>query len=165
MEKINTNESILVRKATLYDMETLLRFEQGVIKAERPFDITLKPGTIHYYDIEEMIKASHIELVVAELNGKIVGSGYARLEEAKPYLRHARHAYLGFMYVDPNYRGRGVNQKIIEALRTWSLSQNVSEMRLDVYFKNDNAIRAYEKAGFTKHMVEMRMDIKPLCLL
>jgi len=162
MEKINTNESILVRKATLYDMETLLRFEQGVIKAERPFDITLKPGTIHYYDIEEMIKASHIELVVAELNGKIVGSGYARLEEAKPYLRHARHAYLGFMYVDPDYRGRGVNQKIIEALRTWSLSQNVSEMRLDVYFKNDNAIRAYEKAGFTKHMVEMRMDIKLL---
>jgi GNAT superfamily N-acetyltransferase len=162
MEKINTNESILVRKATLYDMETLLRFEQGVIKAERPFDITLKPGPIHYYDIEEMIKASHIELVVAELNGKIVGSGYARLEEAKPYLRHARHAYLGFMYVDPDYRGRGVNQKIIEALRTWSLSQNVSEMRLDVYFKNDNAIRAYEKAGFTKHMVEMRMDIKPL---
>jgi|SRR6185437_454496 GNAT superfamily N-acetyltransferase len=162
MEKINTNESILVRKATLYDMETLLRFEQGVIKAERPFDITLKPGPIHYYDIEEMIKASHIELVVAELNGKIVGSGYARLEEAKPYLRHARHAYLGFMYVDPDYRGRGVNQKIIEALRTWSLSQNVSEMRLDVYFKNDNAIRAYEKAGFTKHMVEMRMDIKLL---
>ena len=162
MEKINTNESILVRKATLYDMETLLRFEQGVIKAERPFDITLKPGPIHYYDIEEMIKASHIELVVAELNGKILGSGYARLEEAKPYLRHARHAYLGFMYVDPDYRGRGVNQKIIEALRTWSLSQNVSEMRLDVYFKNDNAIRAYEKAGFTKHMVEMRMDIKPL---
>ena len=159
MEKINTNESILVRKATLYDMETLLRFEQGVIKAERPFDITLKPGPIHYYDIEEMIKASHIELVVAELNGKIVGSGYARLEEAKPYLRHARHAYLGFMYVDPDYLGRGVNQKIIEALRTWSLSQNVSEMRLDVYFKNDNAIRAYEKAGFVKHMIEMRMDI------
>ena len=153
---------MLIRKANLNDIETLLRFEQGVIKAERPFDITLKPGPIHYYDIEEMIKASHIELVVAELNGKIVGSGYARLEEAKPYLRHARHAYLGFMYVDPDYRGRGVNQKIIEALRTWSLSQNVSEMRLDVYFKNDNAIRAYEKAGFTKHMVEMRMDIKLL---
>ena len=162
MKKINTSESILVRKATLHDLETLLRFEQGVIKAERPFDLTLKPDPIHYYDIEEMIKASHIELVVAELNGKIVGSGYARLEEAKPYLRHARHAYLGFMYVDPDYRGRGVNQKIIEALRTWSLSQNVSEMRLDVYFKNDNAIRAYEKAGFTKHMVEMRMDIKLL---
>ena len=153
---------MLIRKATLNDLEKLLRFEQGVIKAERPFDVTLKPDPIHYYDIEEMIRASHIELVVAELNGKIVGSGYARLEDAKPYLQHAKHAYLGFMYVDPDYRGKGINQNIIEALKTWSASQNVTEMRLDVYFNNDSAIRAYEKAGFTKHMVEMRMDIKPL---
>ena len=161
MKKINTNESILVRKATLHDMETLLRFEQGVIKAERPFDVTLKPNPIHYYDIKEMIKATHIELVVAELNGKIVGSGYARLEEAKPYLQHSKHAYLGFMYVDPQYRGKGVNHKIIEALKIWSISQNVTEMRLDVYFDNDSAINAYEKAGFAKHMIEMRMDIRP----
>lgn len=153
---------MIIRKATLNDLEKLLRFEQGVIKAERPFDVTLKPDPIHYYDIEEMIRASHIELVVAELNGKIVGSGYARLEDAKPYLQHAKHAYLGFMYVDPDYRGKGINQNIIEALKTWSASQNVTEMRLDVYFNNDSAIRAYEKAGFTKHMVEMRMDIKPL---
>ena len=162
MEKYNTSESITVRKAILRDLDTLLLFEQGVIKAERPFDIILKPGPIHYYDIEEMIKASHIELVVAELNGKIIGSGYARLEEAKHYLQHARHAYLGFMYVDPDYRGKGVNQKIIEALKTWSISQSVTEMRLDVYFNNDNAIRDYEKVGFTKHMIEMRMDIKPI---
>jgi GNAT superfamily N-acetyltransferase len=106
-----------------------------------------------------MINAPHIELVVAEFDNKIIGSGYARLETSKHYLRHSKHAYLGFMYVDPNYRGKGVNQKIIEALKTWSLSQNVTEMRLDVYFNNNNAIKAYEKAGFTKHMIEMRMGI------
>ena len=61
MKKIIKSEFILIRKATLNDMETLLRFEQGVIKTERPFDVTLKPGLIHYYDIDEMIKASHIE--------------------------------------------------------------------------------------------------------
>ncbi len=153
---------MLIRKATFNDLETLLRFEQGVIKAERPFDVTLKRGLIHYYDIEEMIKALHIELLVAELNGKIIGSGYARLEEAKPYLQHPKRSYLGFMYVDPDYRGRGVNQKIIDGLKTWSAAQNVTEMRLDVYFNNDNAIRAYEKTGFVKHMIEMRMNIKSL---
>jgi|ERR1017187_8972591 len=159
MEKIKKPGTILIRKATLHDMAILLRFEQGVIKAERPFDKTLKADPLHYYNIEEMITATHIELVVAELNGKITGSGYARLEESKHYLRHSKHAYLGFMYVDPDYRGKGVNQKIIEALKTWSLSQNVTEMRLDVYFNNANAIQAYEKAGFIKHMIEMRMAI------
>lgn len=159
MEKIKDPGTILTRKATLKDIDTLLVFEQGVIKAERPFDTTLKPDPLHYYDIEEMITAAHIELVVAELDNKIIGSGYARLENSKHYLQHSKHAYLGFMYVDPNYRGKGVNQKIIEALKNWTISQNVTEMRLDVYFNNDMAIKAYEKAGFTKHMIEMRMGI------
>lgn len=159
MEKIKDPETILTRKATLKDIDTLLVFEQGVIKAERPFDKTLKPDPLHYYNIEEMITAPHIELVVAELDNKIIGSGYARLENSKHYLQHSKLAYLGFMYVDPNYRGKGVNQKIIEALKNWTVLQNVTEMRLDVYFNNDNAIKAYEKAGFTKHMIEMRMDI------
>lgn len=37
---------ILIRKATPADLETLLRFEQGVVQAERPFDPTLGEGAI-----------------------------------------------------------------------------------------------------------------------
>lgn len=152
-------EEVVVRKATMDDMETLLRFEQGVISAERPFDKTLKPDPLHYYNIPELISAPHIELLVAELNSELIGSGYARIEQAKHYLRHSVHAYLGFMYVAPAYRGKGVNKKIMDALKQWAASQNISELRLDVYHDNQPAITAYEKAGFTKHMVEMRKGI------
>src|SRR5258705_8293290 len=82
-------EQIIVRKASLKDLDTLFQFEQGVIAAERPFDSTLKSGHIHYYDLEEMITAPHIELVVAELENQLIGSGYARIENAKHYLQHA----------------------------------------------------------------------------
>ena len=149
-------DEIKIRKATLDDMETLLRFEQGVISAERPFDPTLKKGIIYYYDLVQMIEAPHIELLVAELDYKLVGSGYARIEEAKPYLHHTHKGYLGFMYVDPAHRGKGINKMIIDALKEWSLTKNITELRLDVYENNRAAIKAYEKAGFTKHMVEMR---------
>lgn len=151
---------INIRKATLSDVETLLVFEQGVIAAERPFDSTLKSGHIHYYDIEKMITSGHIELLVAELDGAIIGCGYARIEEAKPYLQHRQHAYLGFMYVKPGYRGKAVNKMIIDELATWSASQNITELRLEVYQPNEAAINAYEKSGFVKHMIEMRRGIK-----
>ncbi|MDR6563322.1 MULTISPECIES: GNAT family N-acetyltransferase [unclassified Arcicella] len=150
---------IIIRKATFDDLETLYRFEQGVIEAERPFDKTLKNGLIHYYDLEGMITASHIELLVADLEGELIGSGYARIEDAKPYLQHPKHGYLGFMYVDPNHRGKGVNMKIIQALKEWARSQNISELRLDVYHDNISAIKAYEKIGFSKHMIEMRLGL------
>lgn len=152
-------QNITIRKATLNDMETLLRFEQGVIEAERPMDPTLDKD-IHYYDLNGLITAPHIKLLVAEKAGNLVGSGYARIESAKPYLRHNQHAYLGFMYVTPECRGQGINQLIVEQLKKWSAARGMTEMRLDVYQTNHGAIRAYEKAGFTKHMIQMRMGLE-----
>jgi len=152
-------DAITARTATLEDLDILFQFEQGIIATERPFDSTLKEGHIHYYDLEAMIKAPHIEVMVAELDKKVIGSGYARIESGRPYLKHSLHAYLGFMYVDPEHRGKGVNQKIIEALKEWAISQNITELRLDVYTDNAGAIKAYEKAGFTRHLIEMRMGL------
>jgi GNAT superfamily N-acetyltransferase len=149
----------LIRKATPNDLETLLRFEQGVITAERHFDPTLKGEPTHYYNLQEMISAPHIELLVAVVNGELVGSGYARIESSKPYLQHSKHAYLGFMYVEPAHRGKGINALIIQALESWILSKGLIEVRLDVYHQNESAIKAYEKSGFSKHMIEMRKSL------
>lgn len=150
---------ITIRPATLDDLGTLLTFEQGVVTTERPFDPTLKEGEIHYYDIAAMIKAPHVEVIVAILNNEVVGSGYARIEDSKIYLKHPKHAYLGFMYVKPEHRGKGINQKIIETLKQWAISQGMTELKLDVYNDNLPAIKAYEKAGFSKLLVEMRLGL------
>lgn len=150
---------MIIRAASLNDLDTLLRFEQGVISAERLFDPTLKDGYIRYYDIEALIAAPHVELLVAELDSELIGCGYARIDDSKPYLRHPQHAYVGFMYVEPEHRGKGVGGKILDALKEWSRSRDVAEMRLEVYDENLAAIRAYEKAGFSRHVLEMRVGL------
>lgn len=149
-------QNTLIRPATINDLEILLTFEQGVITAERAFDPTLKTGQIHYYDLAGMINSTSTLLVIAEKAGIPVGCGYARIETSKHYLQHPQHAYLGFMYVLPEFRGLGINKEIIEALKIWSRGRGVSEMRLEVYIGNAPAITAYEKAGFSRHMLEMR---------
>ncbi|TFF35364.1 GNAT family N-acetyltransferase [Mucilaginibacter psychrotolerans] len=152
-------ETITTRLATLADMPALLQFEQGVITAERPYDSTLKPDPVNYYDIELMIAAPHIHLVVAVLNGEPIGSGYARIQESKHFLNHPQHAYLGFMYVLPQHRGKGVNNLVMQALKDWAVSQGITELQLEVYYDNAPAIKAYEKSGFSKSMIQMRMGL------
>jgi GNAT superfamily N-acetyltransferase len=152
-------ENITIRNATLNDVQILLRFEQGVVATERPFDPTLKPHPNSYYDIPRMIEDPLVQLVVAENNGRLIGCGYARIEASKHYLRHESHAYLGFMYVEPEWRGKNVNQMIIEKLKEWTIAKGLTEMRLEVYIKNLAAIKAYEKAGFSKLLVQMRMGM------
>lgn len=151
---------ICIRKALPDDLDQLLIFEQDLIKTERPFDPTIKPDPINYYDLKTMLVASHIEIVVAETDNKIIASGYARIERSKPFLKHEKHAYLGFMYVLPEYRGKGLNKKIMDALKNWAALQNINEFRLEVYYDNASAIKAYEKFGFSKYSLEMRFNLQ-----
>jgi ribosomal protein S18 acetylase RimI-like enzyme len=154
-------DKIIIRSATTDDLNALLQFEQGVIETERQFDPTLKAGHINYYDLNEMIRSEHIELAVAELNSELIASGYARIEVSKKtFFNYEKYAYLGFMYVVPEYRGRGIINKIIDYLKTWATAQNLNELRLEVYTENEPAIKAYEKIGFAKLVTEMRMPIE-----
>lgn len=148
---------IQIRQATPDDLDMLLEFEQGIIEAERPFDSTLREEKISYYDLDAYIRDSNTEVVVAECDGQLIGSGYGRVMEALPYLKHEKYTYLGFMYVHPGYRGKGVNKLIVDTLKKWSLERGITEIRLNVYSANEAAIKAYEKAGFARHIVNMRI--------
>jgi RimJ/RimL family protein N-acetyltransferase len=151
---------IIIRPANSEDIPTLLRFEQGVVDAERPFDSTLRTTNVKYYDLDQMIDSKDVHLVVANSSDIIVGSGYARIEKAKPYLKHEYHAYLGFMFVEETQRGNGIVLKIIKELEDWAKSRGIKEVRLDVFSNNSSAIRAYMKSGFSKHLVEMRKSLE-----
>ncbi len=149
---------INIRTATLDDLPVLLDFEQEIIKAERPFDVTLKEGTISYYDIGDMINDPKAHVVVAESEDNVVASGYAIPKKARHYLDHEFYAYLGFMYTDEDFRGMGINAMIIDELKNWSNANGFKEIRLTVYNENQPAIKAYEKVGFKKHIIEMRLE-------
>ena len=150
---------IKIRKATLLDLKQLLVFEQDLIKAERPFDPTLKPDPINYYDLKSLLTSPLAEVLVAEADNKVIASGYARIDKSKPFLKHTTHAYLGFMYVLPEYRGQGINKQIMDALKDWAVSQNITEFSLEVYYDNISAIKAYEKIGFSRYILEMRYNL------
>ena len=149
--------AVIIREARLEDLSTLLEFEQEIIKAERPFDPTIRQPPVNYYDLRALLSDKEVGVFVAEYEGKLVSSGYGRARKARHYLDHESYAYLGFMYTIPELRGKGINQLILKALRGWARKMGLTELRLTVYEDNLPAIRAYEKVGFSKHIVEMRM--------
>lgn len=151
--------NLKIREAKIEELETLLEFEQGIVTAERPFNPTLKEGEIHYYDLAKLVESPLSAVFVAELEGELIASGYVLEKEAKDYLKHERYAYLGFMYVKPEHRGKGVNKELLDALLNWAVKRGLTEVRLEVYSENLSAIKAYEKAGFKSLLLEMRMEV------
>jgi ribosomal protein S18 acetylase RimI-like enzyme len=152
-------DKIIIREATNDDLPVLLQFEQEIFRTERPFEKTLKDGEPHYYDIAELIASPQANVLVAEVENELAGSGYALIKEAEPYVKHDQYAHLGFMYVKPAYRGRGINKQILQALKQWVIEKGITEIRLFVYEENTIAKNAYLKAGFKPSLVEMRMEV------
>ena len=153
--------SPIIREATAADLPILLDFEQALIAYERPFAPNLKKGKISYYDLSAYIKAADIRVVVAEIAGQLVGSGYALIKENKAYKAPQFYVYLGFMYVVPEYRGQGINGQIMNDLIDWGKAQGYTEFQLDVYAENESALKAYAKAGLVPEILTMRIDNLP----
>jgi GNAT superfamily N-acetyltransferase len=151
--------NIEVRQAKEDELNILLEFERGIVEAERPFDPTLKDGEIHYYDLIELIRSSNAEVLIALVDSEIVGSGYVKILQAEAYQSFETYAYLGFMYVKPQFRGNGINKLILNEIINWSKSKSISELRLEVYNENIVAKKAYLKVGFKPNLLEMRMEI------
>ncbi|MBL0154204.1 MAG: GNAT family N-acetyltransferase [Chitinophagaceae bacterium] len=151
--------TVEIRKAVETDIDILLGFEQGIVEAERPFNDPLKEGEIHYYDLIGLIRSDTAEVLVAVVDDEIVGSGYAKIRPAEPFQKFTEYAYLGFMYVKPAFRGKGINQKVLLALMDWAKSKKLTEVRLDVYDENLIAKNAYLKAGFKPNLLGMRLGI------
>ncbi len=146
------------RQAVITDIEQLFALEQKVVEAERPYNADIKKNKPIYYDMKHLITKDDSYLLVAEDKGEIVGTGYSQIQMSKQSLEHKKHAYLGFMYVSPQYRGKGLNKTIMQKLISWSKNQGVNNHYLEVYSGNTSAIRAYEKTGFKPCLIEMKLN-------
>jgi GNAT superfamily N-acetyltransferase len=148
-----------LRLAQTDDLPILLEFEQGVIAEERPYDDSIKTTDVNYYDLRDLLADPNTSLQLVEHDGRVVGCGYAQLRPSESAFVHDKHAFLGFMYVEPDVRGQGINKMIIESLISWSKDRGVYDFYLQVYGGNQAAIRAYEKVGFAAELIEMKLGI------
>ena len=81
--------------------------------------------------------------LVAELDGELIGLAWGRIDASAPDV-----AALYQMWVAPTHRGRGVGQKLLEAVFAWGSAQNAASLELGVTRGDSPARRLYERAGF-----------------
>jgi GNAT superfamily N-acetyltransferase len=93
--------------------------------------------------------------------GTVLATGYLAIKPAATYtwcasLRSSHYGYLGFMYVDPALRGRGINGQMVRWLMAWGRGEGCTDFCLEVYTHNASAVRAYEKIGFVPRVTWMK---------
>lgn len=70
-----------------------------------------------------------------------------------------RTGFIYDLYVMPNYRGRGVAQKLIADCYKLTEEMGFKTIALNVFSKNKPARKLYEKLGFKEYTMVLRKDI------
>ena len=70
--------------------------------------------------------------------------------------------FLEGLYVDPEFRHRGIARKLCRAVEDWAASLGCSEFASDVHLHNEASQKAHEALGFeeTERVVYYRKSLR-----
>jgi len=117
-------------------------------------EINLRTLPEHYSDYfyESLIAELPEAFVVAEISGKIIGYIMCKMEYGFSNFKKlgfVKKGHVGSVAVIDEYRGKGIGSELVnESLKGVKMRQ-CGEMYLEVRCSNNDAVRLYEKLGFS----------------
>lgn len=82
-------------------------------------------------------------------------------EPYNPIVQYKVGIIVDFIVTD-TYRGQGIGKMLMTACKDWFRKRDIDYIELKAIANNPDAIRFYEREGFTTEMYIMRNDIKDL---
>lgn len=104
-------------------------------------DLKIRDGEDHAFFAQYNKSDSIKHVVVAFIDNQAVASG-----AFKPYT--AQTAEIKRMFVMPEYRGKGIAQKVLHELERWAAEAGFTNCILETGIKQPEAIRLYQKSGY-----------------
>jgi putative acetyltransferase len=105
-------------------------------------DLAIRDGAEHafYHQFNKIVNIRNA--IVCYVGNKPIGCGaFKPFDQEKVEIKR--------MYVLPQYRGQAIGQKILNELELWAAELNFSSCILETGKKQPEAIRLYQKAGYS----------------
>ena len=128
-------------------MQTIIRttsdnqdFKNLILKLDELLQIT--DGAEHSF-FAQFNKVENIKnVVVCYENEKAIGCGAFKVTDNQT-------VEIKRMFVDPNFRGKGVASIVLKELEIWAKEEHYSVIILETGRKLENAISLYKKSGYS----------------
>ena len=138
---------MIIRKANYEDVKTLNHFLTLLIREEKQYDDGIDDTFVVTTMYENYIEDQSKFIFVAEEENKIVGYLYGKIRPQDETYKDSI-AVLDALYVEENYRKRGIAHARIEHFKQWVNSKNIHKIEVSVWSNNTKAKHLYEKENF-----------------
>ncbi len=112
-------------------------------------------------EIEDIILNANNIAFVAKQSSQVIGIAVGMIKEsyAHPSFVNRKYGWIDSMAVAVEYRNKGIGRALLTNLHDWFLSNEITKIELNVYEFNINAIRLYEKMGYSPLKRVMSVDL------
>lgn len=153
----------MIRPATIDDWQEiadLMAALQNTHAAHYP-DIFKKDARRNRTYFEKTLSSDHKRLFVAEADGRIVGYIKGKIiHEEESEIRYSRtYGYMDSIYVDENYRGKLIDQKLFATLFAWFRENGIDYAEGGVWEFNTGARAVFELMGSRTYQRKQRIQI------
>ncbi len=144
-----------IRKARPRDVDALV----GLWIEFMDFHTALDSGFVRAVDaadrwaayITERIEDCCFAVLVAEIDGEVVGYVVATEIQYPPITTIRSYGFLQEIAVTEKHRKRGIGRRLFEAAEQWLLDRGVSRIEVKVDVLNPDSRAFWESAGFAPH--------------
>jgi GNAT superfamily N-acetyltransferase len=105
---------------------------------------------------ERQIAGDHARWFVADDSGRLIGTCLATLSSGRSNILKDISAMLAGIYVEPEYRGRGIARRLTEEAIAWCKERRCVRIRLNA---SSMGRPLYESLGFVTATEMMRLDL------
>ena len=149
---------MIIRKAETKDVKELNWLLTLLIRDEKKYDSSINEDFEVKNMYENYVNDLDKCLLVAEDNNIIVGYLYGKIIESDD-TSNSNAALLDALYIDHDYRKKGIGNNLIDAFKKWSNNKGVEKILVNVWTNNTIAQKLYEKNGFStvKEIKELKL--------
>jgi GNAT superfamily N-acetyltransferase len=155
-----------IETATSSDIEQILELNSKLFEyeASQGFDENLDTewpkSEEANTEIRERVTSPESCAFLIKENDVAVGYLVGLILEEETGRADTRYAELEHMFIDENFRGKGVGEQLVRKFKEWAKEQGIKRIKVNVSFKNEKAVRFYEKVGLIPADITLVMDIE-----
>ena len=149
----------LFRIATIDDLPSIVKMLGDDFLGQQREDLS-QPLNENYLKAFREIEADpNNELIIAELDGKIIGTLQLVVTPSLSY-KGSKRSIVESVRVDSAFRGRGIGREMMLWAIERAKEKGCTSMHLTSHKDREDAHRFYEKLGFGKSHVGMKLTLK-----
>lgn len=153
-----------IRLAAENDIAAIGQMWEKLAQFHNMLDSALPPaarggGKVYARRLSSRLADSHTRLLVAEVDGALVGYALAVIIDVIPDMFVQENSgFLADIYVEDAFRQQGVGRALVETVRLWFLENGIRTFEWYVAEHNTVGKRFWESVGGRPVMIRMRVE-------